>query len=76
LERTAFGQWRDAVIEFEAAAEALAELSSKRGQGDRAVPLVVSPRDPELLDAVNRELAAREAVARTSNRLDAVRGKK
>lgn len=71
--RLALRRLREAVDELERADEALGELADERGQTEPGVPLIVSESDTELRAAVDRELAARDAVKRAQAEVDALR---
>lgn len=72
--RIVLGLYRDAVEEYEAAAEAVLDLAEARGQSDSALPVVVSSDDQELAQAVQREIDAGEALDRARRQLAVVRG--
>jgi hypothetical protein len=71
--RAALDEFRAAVAEYEAAVEALNRLAEARGQGDPALPLVVTESDTELQAAVARELDAQAAVVTATERCSRTR---
>jgi alpha-D-ribose 1-methylphosphonate 5-triphosphate synthase subunit PhnI len=71
--RAALDELRAAVDEYEAAVEALNRLAEERGQGDPALPLVVSESDAQLSAAVAREVNAKAAVVSATERCSRTR---
>lgn len=69
----AFKAFQTAMEEYEASVENLNAVADAAGQGGRTVPLIVRESDSDLRHAVERELAAGNALISTWAAVDAAR---